>query len=116
MSVGRAALKVKNWKAGIAEFALAVAAKPADADANNLLGYSYRKSGDLTNAFKFYSIALSIDPKHTGALEYQGEAFVMAGKPAQAKANLAKLQAICGTSCEQYKDLAAFIAKPPKKK
>jgi Flp pilus assembly protein TadD len=117
MALGRAAVAASDWKLATAEFTAAVAAKPKDADANNMLAYSYRKSGDLTNAFKFYKIALSINPKHLGALEYQGEAYVMAGKMKEAKANLAKLKAAgCGTKCENYQELAAFIAKPPAKK
>jgi Flp pilus assembly protein TadD len=117
MATGRAAVAKTDWKAAITEFTAAVDANAKDPDANNMLAYSYRKSGDLTNAFKFYKVALSIDPKHKGALEYQGEAYVMAGKMKEAKANLVKLKAAgCGTTCENYKDLAAFIAKPPAKK
>lgn len=117
MATGRAAVAKSDWKAAIAQFTSAVGANPKDADANNMLAYSYRKSGDLANAFRYYKIALTIDPKHKGALEYQGEAFVMAGKMTDAKANLAKLKSLgCATTCENYKDLAAFIAKPPKKK
>jgi Flp pilus assembly protein TadD len=117
MATGRAAVAKTDWKVAITEFTAAVDANAKDPDANNMLAYSYRKSGDLTNAFKYYKVALSIDPKHRGALEYQGEAYVMAGKMKEAKANLAKLKAAgCGTTCEEYKDLAGFIAKPPAKK
>ena len=117
MAAGRAAVAKSDWKTAIGQFTLAVGANAKSADANNMLAYSYRKSGDLTNAFKYYKVALTIDPKHKGALEYQGEAFVMVGKMTDAKANLAKLKAAgCATTCENYKDLAAFIAKPPKKK
>jgi cytochrome c-type biogenesis protein CcmH/NrfG len=117
MAIGRTAVAKSDWKLAVAEFTAAVAANAKDADANNLLAYSYRKSGDLTNAFKYYKVALGIDPKHKGALEYQGEAYVISGKMKDAKANLAKLKAAgCGTTCENYIDLAAFIAKPPKKK
>jgi Flp pilus assembly protein TadD len=117
MATGRAAVAKTDWKLAVAEFTAAVDANAKDADANNMLAYSYRKSGDLANAFRYYKVALGIDPKHKGALEYQGEAYVMAGKMKEAKANLAKLKAAgCGATCENYKDLAAFIAKPPAKK
>ncbi len=116
MAAGRAAVAKSDWKVAITEFTSAVDANAKDADANNMLAYSFRKSGDLTNAFKYYKVALGIDPKHKGALEYQGEAYVVAGKMKEAKANLGKLKAAgCGATCENYKDLAAFIAKPPKK-
>jgi hypothetical protein len=43
-----------------------------------------------------------------GALEYQGELFITTGKLDQAKANLAKLQGLCGT-CEEAQDLEAAL-------
>lgn len=116
MTLGRNAVAKSDWKGAIVEFKKAVTTDPKDADANNMLAYSYRKSGDLTNAFAFYKVALTINPKHRGALEYQGEAYVMAGKLSEAKANLGKLKTVCGATCAEYKDLAATIAKAPKPK
>jgi len=37
---------------------------PNNADAQNYLGYAWRKSGNLDLAFKHYNEALRLDPKH----------------------------------------------------
>jgi Flp pilus assembly protein TadD len=106
---GKLAVSRKDWAAAVALFTTAAELDPKNADVQNMLGYSYRKSGDLKNAFVHYELALKLNPKHKGALEYQGEAYVESGQMAKAKANLAKLKSICGTTCAEYKDLAAFI-------
>jgi tetratricopeptide (TPR) repeat protein len=91
--------------------------QPSNADTNNLLGFAHRKIGKLDKAQAFYQKALSIDPKHRGALEYQGELYLLLNKPTSAKTNLGKLKVICGTKCGEYVDLQKAISayKPPKK-
>lgn len=84
---------------------------PQDADIHNLLGFSYRKTGDLARAASHYETALTLDPKHKGALEYQGELFLMQGNRAAAEANLAKLKKICWLGCDALEDLKAALAK-----
>ena len=79
-----------------------------NADAWNLLGFTYRKLGQLEDSDAAYLTVLSINPNHLGALEYQGELFITTGKLEEAKANLAKLQALCG-ACEQSEDLAKAL-------
>ncbi len=81
----------------------------------NWQGYAARKLGNLDDAFRYYGIALRLDPNHKGANEYIGEAYLMAGKPDMAREHLARLEKICGTSCEQYRDLAAAIDKYPRR-
>ena len=57
-----------------------------------------------------YAKALKLDPKHTGALEYQGVLFIKLNQIDKAKANLALIKSICGnTTCESYVDLAKAI-------
>lgn len=85
------------------------AAEPRNADAWNLLGFSSRKLGDLKAASKAYSKALKLNPGHLGALEYQGEMFVQMGEAAKAKANLVKLEGLCG-NCEEARDLKKAMA------
>ena len=75
-----------------------------NADAWNLLGFTYRKLGKLDDSSTAYLKVLTINPNHLGALEYQGELFITTGKIDLAKANLVKLQALCG-SCEEAEDL-----------
>ena len=82
---------------------------PNNADVNNLLGYTSRKLKQYSQAGTYYTKALKIDSKHLGALEYQGELFMILKKTSSAKSNLAKIKAICGTSCEEYIDLKKAI-------
>ena len=80
-----------------------------EADRLNLLGFTARKSGDLNAAGEFYQQALALNPKHTGALEYQGELFIQLGKIDLAKANLAKIDKICWLPCNAERDLRKAI-------
>ena len=105
----RADIKGKHWQIAIKKLGVFVDAHPSSADGYNLLGYSFRNLGNSKRAMTAYNQALKLDPKHTGALEYQGVLFVMLGDVDKAKANLAKIKAICGTSCEEYEDLAEAI-------
>lgn len=82
-----------------------------DANVNNLLGYTSRKLKLYKSSATYYTKALGIDPNHLGALEYQGELFVVTKKMAAAKANLKKIGQICGTDCQEYKDLKKAIRK-----
>ena len=83
--------------------------KPKDADIYNLLGFSHRKTGDLEKASVYYRKALKIDGKHKGALEYQGELFLMLGDKAAAEDNLRKLDKICWLGCSELDDLQTAI-------
>jgi tetratricopeptide (TPR) repeat protein len=82
-----------------------------EADRLNLLGFTARKSGDLAAAGDYYQQALALNPKHTGALEYQGELFIQLGKIELAKANLAKIDKICWLPCNAERDLKKAIEK-----
>ena len=78
--------------------------KGAYADALNLLGYSYRKSGDPKQALDYYNQALAMEPNHLGANEYLGELYLEMKMPDQAKQRLAVLKSACG-DCEEYEEL-----------
>jgi tetratricopeptide (TPR) repeat protein len=113
MASGRAAIKAADWKKAISELSVAVKEQPGNADAYNLLAYSFRKQAtpDLPKAFENYNNALKLNPNHKGAHEYIGEAYLMDGKPAKAEEHLARLKTICGGSaCEEYDDLAKSLA------
>ncbi len=114
MQIARAAIADQQWARAISELERAVRDDARNADAHNLLAYSYRKSSsaNLSKAFQHYGIALKLDPNHKGAHEYIGEAYLMDKKPAKAEEHLARLQQICGNaSCEEYVDLAKAIAE-----
>ena len=83
--------------------------EPKNADAYNLLGYVHRKMGNLDDSAYNYKHALTIDPDHKGALEYQGELFLKQDKPDKARANLKRLDELCPDGCEERNDLAEAI-------
>lgn len=108
-AVGKKAIDAKNWAQAAISFKKVVAENPKNADAYNLLGYSSRWLGKYDEAFAAYDKALALDPKHKGALEYSGVAYLKVNQKAKAEAQLAKLKAICAT-CEETADLAKALA------
>jgi tetratricopeptide (TPR) repeat protein len=111
LTSARRLIRAQNWAEAVEMLKLVVAQNPDNADANNLLGYSLRKLGDYKNAQGFYLKALKLDPRHKGAHEYLGELYVEIGQMQKAKQMLDQLEQICGnTRCEEYRDLAEFIA------
>ena len=80
-------------------------------DINNYYGFIYRKLGQYGKSAQFYKKALQIDPRHKGALEYQGELFIKTNKKELAEKNLILLKNICGTSCPEYKKLEKALKK-----
>jgi hypothetical protein len=79
----------------------------------NLIGYSYRKLGDYTLSQVWYERALKADPKHVLTWQYYGLWQIEQGNRDQAQYHLSRIAAICGTSCEEYRSLAAALEKPP---
>lgn len=106
---GRKAIQSQDWKAAIDNFNWVAAREPGNADVQNELGYAWRKSGNLDLAFKHYNEALRLNPKHKGAHEYIGEAYLMAGNLPKAEEHLAALDKICLFSCEEFRDLKKAI-------
>ena len=105
----RSLISAKNFASAMTALQAADKTFPNNADINNLLGYSARNLKQYANAAAYYTKALRIDPNHLGALEYQGELFMLTKKSAQAKKNLAKLKSLCGLTCEEYLDLKKAI-------
>src|SRR5258708_12482043 len=77
----------------------------------NYLGYAYRNSGELALSFKHYSRALQLNPRHRGAHEYLGEAYLMIGNLAKAEEHLAALKTICLIPCAESGDLEKRLAQ-----
>jgi len=105
----RTLIAAKNFSAALTSLQAADKTFPNNADINNLLGYSARNLKQYKPAATYYAKALKIDPKHLGALEYQGELFMLTKKTSDAKKNLAKLKSLCGVNCEEYIDLKKAI-------
>lgn len=103
-------IDAKDWAGALAELGRAQRKDNRNADVHNLMGFSLRHSGRLPEAFKEYETALRLDPWHRGAHEYVGEAWLQSRRPDKAREHLATLRKLCGTDCEQYRDLAQAIA------
>ena len=99
----------KDYKGARTELFAIDKAFANNANINNLLGYTSRKLKLYSASATYYIKALKIDPTHLGALEYQGELFVVTKKIAAAKANLKKIGQLYGTNIEEYKDLKKAI-------
>ena len=110
-AAGKAAIDAKDWSAGIRLLASAALRDTRNADIENYLGYAYRNAGRLDAAFKHYQRALQLNPRHRGAHEYIGEAYLMVNDLAKAEEHLAALEKICLIPCEEYEDLKKGIAE-----
>jgi predicted Zn-dependent protease len=83
------------------------------ANVANLIGYSYRKLGDYKLSQTWYERALKSDPNHVLTWQYYGLWQIEQGNRDQAQYHLTRIAQICGTSCEEYRSLAAALEQPP---
>lgn len=95
----------KNWLGAVATLNAYTRAHPKSADGYNLLGYSYRQLQRYNESLDAYQRALTLDPKHRGAHEYIGEAYLALGRLDKAKEHLDALDKLCLLPCEEYRDL-----------
>ena len=103
-------IEAKDYKGALPLLQQVVAKNPKNADAYNLMGYATRKSGDANGSLQYYTTALQIDPKHLGAHEYIGEAYLMLDRPQEAQQHLARLDSLCLFGCTEYRMLKTAIA------
>ena len=109
-AAGKKAIEARNWNAAIGFFSSAERRTPDNPDIQNYLGFAHRNAGRLDVALRHYQRALKLDPRHRGAHEYIGEAYLMSGNPAKAEEHLATLKRICPIRCEERDDLGKKIA------
>jgi tetratricopeptide (TPR) repeat protein len=108
---GKKAIDAKDWARAIPLFQQVVAKDDKNADAFNWLGYAWRNQGDYTQSFAAYEKALAIDPRHRGAHEYIGEAYLKTGNLAKAEEHLKRLDSLCTFGCPEYRELKAKVAE-----
>jgi len=114
---GRKAVESQDWNKAIELLSKAVQSDPKNADAQNFLGYAYRKSGKFEAAFNHYNEALKLKPKHKHAHEYAGEAYLLTDNLPKAELHLAELQKLCTPiPCEEYKELKRAVDNYKKSK
>jgi tetratricopeptide (TPR) repeat protein len=109
-ALGRRAVEAKDWAGAIRFLSRAAIQDDRNPDLETLLGYAYRNLGRFDEAFAHYRAALRLNPRHRGAHEYIGEAYLMVHDLPKAEEHLAALQRICLVSCEEHADLARAIA------
>ena len=113
LATARARIAAKDWKGAAEAMQNAVARDPRNADYHNLLAYAIRNGAnpDMAVVFKHYQEALRLDPKHRGAHEYIGEAYLKVGNVAKAREHLTALDKLCFFGCEEYRDLKRAIQR-----
>jgi len=107
---GKKALSAQDWTGAIAAFEQAALRDPLNADIQNYIGYAYRRLRRFEPAMGHYQQALTLNPRHRGAREHLGEAYLVLGEPAKAEQMLAELENLCLIPCEEYDDLKQAIA------
>lgn len=113
----QAAIAKPDWNQARALARASVEKNPSNADYHNLYAYTIRMGANpaMDLVFKHYNEALRLDPKHLGAQEYLGEAYLMVGNLDKAKEHLRTLDKLCFFGCKEYtmlKDaVAAYEAK-----
>ena len=103
------AIDTKQYARAIPMLEDVVNRQPQNADAHNWLAYAIRKNGDPAKSIPVYQKALLLDPKHRGAHEYIGEAYLALDDLPKAKEHLARLSRLCLFGCEQYTDLKKAV-------
>ena len=106
-------IAAKDWPQAQALLKDAIARNPSNADYHNLYAYSVRKGAnpDMSLVFQHYNEALRLDPRHRGAHEYIGEAYLQVGNLAKAKEHLSSLDKICFFPCTEFSDLKKAISE-----
>lgn len=85
---------------------------PNTAVALNYRGYATRRMGRVDEGIGYYLRSVALDPNYAQVREYLGEAYVIKGDAARAEEQLRAIRKICGTTCEEYRDLLVAIADP----
>ena len=116
-AAGKRAMESKNWPEAAKRFQQAALRDPDNPDLQNYLGYTHRNLKQFDLAIKYYKAALQLSPRHRGAHEYIGEAYLMVNDLPNAEKHLAALRGICLLPCEEMEDLekavVAYKAKRP---
>lgn len=86
---------------------------PDTAEALNYRGYATRKLGRTDEGIGYYLKSVALDPQYPKVREYLGEAYMIKNRPDLAREQLVAIKTLCGTGCEEYRDLAAAIGGRP---
>jgi tetratricopeptide (TPR) repeat protein len=122
-AAGKAAFERKDWPSVIGNLTLVILRRPWHDNAHAMLGFAWRKLGSYNRSFEHYRAALALNPRHRGALEYLGEAYLELGRAEEANATLLRLAEVCNhvvmafdntgwkSGCEELDDLEEAFAE-----
>ncbi len=110
---GRADLTAGRIDPAIDAYEAALAIDPGSVAILLDLAEATRRQGMQGKALHYYREALETDPQNLQAISGEGAALVEKGAVEKARRNLARLQGLCGETCDASRQLAAAIAKGP---
>ena len=113
LAQGRADLSAGRIDPAVDAYEAALAIHPGSVAILLDLAEATRRQGMQGKALHYYREALDTDPQNLQAISGEGAALVEKGAVDKARRNLARLQGLCGDSCEPSRQLAAAIAKGP---
>jgi len=109
LAAGKKALAAAQWTSAIVSLELAALRDPHNADIHNYIGYAHSRLRQPEAALAHYQQAITYNPRHRGAHQHLGEAYLAQGKIGKAEEHLAALERICLIPCEEYGDLQRAI-------
>jgi tetratricopeptide (TPR) repeat protein len=109
-AAGKRAIVAGDWNGAIKVLTSARLRDDRNADIQNYLGYAYRRLRQLDEAMRHYQQALKLNPRHRGAHEHLGEAYLVQGDLTKAREQLVALERICLIPCQEYDDLKRAMA------
>ncbi len=110
---GRALLQAGDTQAAIDAFEAALVVDPAFTDVYLDLAEAARQDGLQGKAIHYYREAQERDPRNLAAISGEGEALLEKGALDNARANLERLEDLCGSDCSETMELAAAIQRGP---
>jgi tetratricopeptide (TPR) repeat protein len=113
LAQGRSALSAGDVDKAIDAFESALVIQPGSSAIYLNLAEATRRQGLQGKALHYYREVLARDPQNLEAISGEGAALVEKGAVDKARRNLARLEGMCGRSCDPSRTLAAAIAKGP---
>jgi Tfp pilus assembly protein PilF len=110
---GRGALSSGDVQGAIDRFEAALAIDPAHTAIYLDLAEAARRQGLQGKAIHYYRATLEREPGNLAAISGEGAALVERGAVEKARRNLSRLESLCGTNCEEARQLAAAIQQGP---
>ncbi|MGI8943842.1 MAG: tetratricopeptide repeat protein [Qipengyuania sp.] len=113
---GQTALDGGDTQGAIDAFEAALAVDPGYTPIFLHLAEAARADGLQGKAIRYYRKTQDRDPGNFAAISGEGEALVEKGAVEKARANLSKLQSMCGDGCDETRELAAAIQAGPRER